>query len=47
MKYVELDFTPQLERTIRQKEESLEKLLRDAMETYSPSVMLPFPAIFL
>lgn len=34
MKYVELDFTPQLERTIRQKEETFEKLLKQTMEKY-------------
>ncbi|KZE38919.1 hypothetical protein AV656_08440 [Bhargavaea cecembensis] len=36
MKYVELDFTPQLERTIRQKEETLEMLLKATMEKYRP-----------
>ncbi|MFC7364186.1 MULTISPECIES: hypothetical protein [Bhargavaea] len=36
MKYVELDFTPQLERTIRKREESLEKLLKETMDKYLP-----------
>lgn len=36
MKYVELDFTPQLERTIRRKEETLEKLLKATVEKYRP-----------